>query len=532
MDSLVVAFLCAIPIMHGFLPDRNTTMIVQQICIALCYTSLRVISSLFRCIVVLSLFAESVLLVFMLNVLIGISQYLGFSSSYYPELGPTGIFFNPGPYAIYLSALIPWALVCIVNNTIRKRYARTILGLLVGGLALFLIAVSFSRSAWMGLFCGIALPLILFYGKTAETYNKVKMLLVFVIGSALFYWVLYGAKIDSSNGRILIWKVSSTMAKEHWATGAGTGKFPHLYLHYQKKFFDERSTGVEQYKNLAGDVRFAFNDFLQMFVEGGILSAVLFAGVVLCAVLFLVLRISKQRNVQGNETLLLLSGGMISSLIVVLAAGLTAYPLQVLPISLLFWALIALAVTMFSGRKNEASKSCRIVLAALLTLLNVGVLCYGIQKAKAYILFAESPVADESIVQHAGILQDYPDFLDRMATMHKDKGNVQTALKYMGKALSYDPSPTYYYKMGGYHEAANEMERAFEVYDFVDKAIPNLLTPKYLKSLLFYKMRDTSNFIIHAEETMNFTPKVYTVEVVDMRKDLRRKSEILKKRIK
>jgi len=189
---------------------------------------------------------------------------------------------------------------------------------------------------------------------------------------------------------------------------------------------------------------------------------------------------------------------------------------------------MSLAVTVFSGRKNEISKLGRIILVGLLTLLNVGVLCYGMRKTKAYILFAGSSGADDSVWQHDCILQDYPGFLDRVATMHRDKGDIQSALKYMEKVVSYDPSPRYYYKMGGYHEVANDMEQAFESYDFVDKSIPNLLRPKYSKSLLYYNMQDTSNFIIHAEEAMRFVPKVYTVEIVDMRKDLRTKLEGIK----
>ncbi len=529
LDGLVVTFLLIIPIIHVFIHhDNNVTVIVQQMCIALCYISLRIISSLFHYIVILNLFVQSVLIIFILNVLVGISQYLGFSLSYYPELGPTGIFFNTGPYAIYLSALIPWVLIYILNNTLHKMYISSILGLIASGFAIFLIIISLSRSAWIGLFCGITLPLILFYGKKGE-YNVVKRLVIFIMGAALFYLVLYGVKIDSSNGRILIWKVSSVMIREHWQIGIGIGKFSHQYIHYQKKFFEQNADDIEQYKRLAGDVRFAFNDCLQILIEGGILTALLFVFIITSLVFLLFSQFFKKSNDRVSKTFMMSSGVIIGSISVILTAGLTAYPLQVLPISLLFWIQVSLGITMLSIRKSKINKcnKSRINLVVLLTMLNIVVLYYGVQKAKAYIILNKSSKVDDTIVQYDYILYDYPNFLFRVATMFEDKNNVQMALKYMNKAVLYNPSPSYYYKLGRLYENINDIQKALSHYVFVEKAIPNLLKPKYLKSCLYYNRGDTVNFMIHVQEALNFAPKIYTLEVVEMRKDLKSKLKSL-----
>lgn len=86
--------------------------------------------------------------------------------SYYPELGSTGLFFNPGPHAIYLAISTPWVVVYTIKKFAVKQYVQGLFGVILLGLGTFLIAILMSRSAWIGLFNRITLPLIVFFGNT------------------------------------------------------------------------------------------------------------------------------------------------------------------------------------------------------------------------------------------------------------------------------------------------------------------------------------------------------------------------------
>ncbi|MBL1407348.1 O-antigen ligase family protein [Sphingobacterium faecale] len=108
----------------------------------------------------------------------------------------------------------------------------------------------------------------------------------------MYIFLLYYVKIDSSNGRILIWNVSSTIMKDHWMTGIGLGRFSQEHMHYQKEYLGTKVEDGEKFNRLAGDVRFAFNDFLQIFIEGGILILTMFVFIVLSIILLLIVHIS------------------------------------------------------------------------------------------------------------------------------------------------------------------------------------------------------------------------------------------------
>lgn len=109
--------------------------------------------------------------------------------SYYPELGSTGLFFNPGPHAIYLAISIPWVVVYTIKKFAGKRYVQGLLGVVLLGVGTFLIAVLMSRSAWIGLFCGITLPLIVFFGNTNRI-GVLKKITLFTLGCTFFYCIM------------------------------------------------------------------------------------------------------------------------------------------------------------------------------------------------------------------------------------------------------------------------------------------------------------------------------------------------------
>ncbi|GFZ38852.1 hypothetical protein BANORC5_08870 [Bacteroides nordii] len=85
---------------------------------------------------------------------------------------------------------------------------------------------------------------------------------------------MYNNKKDSTNGRLLIWRVSYEMIKDAPFLGHGTEGFYKKYMLYQCEFLKKNEN--KEYVQLVDDNRFAFNEYLKVLVEYGIVGGVLF----------------------------------------------------------------------------------------------------------------------------------------------------------------------------------------------------------------------------------------------------------------
>lgn len=125
-----------------------------------------------------------------------------------------------------------------------------------------------------------------------------------------FKWILAGAfiiilfllffiKYDSSLGRILIYKVSFNLFKDHYLTGVGLGRFPFFYLKYQSDFF-KSGIYTQQELLLADNTQHAFNDYWQFVIEIGI------SGIFICLIgfsmLFLLIKRTLDRGANSIMT--------------------------------------------------------------------------------------------------------------------------------------------------------------------------------------------------------------------------------------
>ena len=223
----------------------------------------------------------------------GLLQLYGLASSQHALFGVTGSFFNPGPYAGYLAAALPVALYYTMydSKTVRESLRQTMWGrYLRWGIALItLIAVvlilpaTMSRAAWIAGGAGCIMVVLLYLGRYRESGSGIRMLLpltgksiallvaaIVLMGVALVG--LYRLKKDSADGRALIWKVSVDVVEKQWY-GVGLGYFSGRYGEAQENYF-AAGRGTAQDALLAGVPEYAFNEFIQVFVELGVVPFV------------------------------------------------------------------------------------------------------------------------------------------------------------------------------------------------------------------------------------------------------------------
>ena len=285
----------------------------------------------------------------------GILQLYGFYPSKHHLFNITGSFFNPGPYAGYLSIVFPLALAVWLQerkqapNTNAKNTLteRTILKLksllpLASVIAILLVLpATRSRAAWLAALISSAMVLNHFYPlrNILSPFRKpgLKKLLSVSIVLILFSGALTGIyfmKKGSADGRMFIWKVSKNLIKEKPVFGHGHEKFQAFYMDKQADYFIDNPGSVQA--NVADDIIYPFNEYIKILVELGIVGLSLLALIV-----FLLFRPGeKARSGRGNPDLLIPSAGILAFLVF----SFFSYPSEILPIILNLVVLLAITV--------------------------------------------------------------------------------------------------------------------------------------------------------------------------------------------
>lgn len=184
---------------------------------------------------------------------------------------------------------------------------RTLLRLSVFPLSIFMMAILYdSRSFMFGAFCAWALLLMVIFRPAAKV--RIVIAIIAVITLIVLFWL----KLDSSLGRLLIYKVSLPLLQENWLTGIGYGNLSKVYLYEQAAYFASQSY-TEKELLLADNTFFVFNEYYRLLIELGIW--------VLIPMLFILISLFRL-SVQAIKTHHLFAYLFTSVLIAILVASL------------------------------------------------------------------------------------------------------------------------------------------------------------------------------------------------------------------
>lgn len=108
---------------------------------------------------------------------------------------------------------------------------------------------------------------------------------IFIILTAMLSFFI---KADSTQGRLLIYKISWTMFCQNWVTGIGINRFDREYLQYQARYFEQGAYTPKELL-LADNTYFAFNDYWQWIVETGLSGLLLLSAasfMIICLIVY------------------------------------------------------------------------------------------------------------------------------------------------------------------------------------------------------------------------------------------------------
>ncbi len=283
---------------------------------------------------------------------IAIAQKAGIIESSQFAWSATGSFANPGHLGGFLCVCFIVTISLLANGGRKHAWLWIAIAVQIAGLI-----IADSRAAIVGVVAGGAMVMALYLPQCLKRYKYVLIAVgaVSVIAGLVF---MYDYRRGSADGRLLIWRVSADMIAERPIQGHGVGRFVHEYMPQQADYFERHPES--EYISVADNVDYAFNEFIHIAIEQGVIGLILFG-----TVLALVFR--SKRNFITKSGIAAWCGFALFS-----------YPAEIFPIMILFAILLACADSkavcrLTSGRAASlpAAALCMVYCVEILNLTHI-----------------------------------------------------------------------------------------------------------------------------------------------------------------
>jgi len=421
----------------------------------------------------------------------GLLQLYDFLPSFHGRFSITGTFFNPGPYSGYIAVIAVMGLAAWLFTSPKDLLDRIIqyTGITTVFLILLVLPAAKSRAAWLAMAGGTFLLLWIKYDiggyikSILNTLWKVVVALIMLLCLIAFSgYGLYRLKSGSVQGRLLIWKITSQMVSDHPITGVGYNQFDAEFGNYQAAYF-KAGNASQWEKQVAGYEQYAFNEYLQIAGETGLIGLLLFLGLA-SALLTPFFRRTKQMK-QGFHGFMPLASA--SGLMGVLIFALFSYPFSIIPIKL---AGVFSAAVLAGSYKTKFSMSFgRCGFLSLMILFAAGLIklvpyiqkqhhAYSKwQKAYTQYRYGNYEMAAEIYEEAFEILKYNGGYLTNYGKALAMSSQWKNGLLVLKKAQNYQSGPVIYTTMGDCHKALKDFKKAEQAYLHAAQIIPNRFYP-------------------------------------------------------
>lgn len=215
-----------------------------------------------------------------------------------------GSFDNPAGFSLCLAAIFP---LCF---TLPRRTSKISKYLYYAVLLVFPLLILLSESR-TGIIAILLVAFIYIHVHRNRIYFIYRIIVwILILGVLIFLFSLLGFKVDSSLGRLYIWRITTNMLHDFILCGRGSDSFLSQYMVNQAAFLNENPQSDFAY--LADNVFHPFNEYLLLIVEFGIVGGLFF-------LIMFVMLISHFRKFKLPYVLSVLS---------IIIFGLFSYPLK------------------------------------------------------------------------------------------------------------------------------------------------------------------------------------------------------------
>ena len=467
------------------------------------------------------LFYDLLLIVVFTEAVWGLLQLFGIVRSYHNLYNITGSLFNPGPYAGFIAIGAPLALNYLLNKTLSNW--RQWLGVFTISAIGLLLPVTMSRAAWIAAIAGCIFVLWKFlrvsvfkvFAQLTIRFSSIisRITAVFFAGILVVSLLtgVYLMKKNSADGRRFIWLVCLDAIKERPLFGSGFGRFAAVYGDIQAKYF-YTGKGSNADTIIADSPDYAFNEYVQIAVELGIVGLVLF-------ILTLGSTLSNRHFLQFTPR---------SSLVAFLIFSAFSYPFSVLPLSIFFIFLLAFS--------TQFSRKFSFILPIWLQILGI-IFCWTISFYSAYQILPKRSAYQEWItLQKLYIVNEYSSASKGYSTLYCKLRHEKNFLFEYGQCLSktgqytesnrifeeylfLDSDPMVYNCMGNNFKEMGEYKKAENMYIRASQIVPNRHYPLYLLMKLYSENGQIEKAKLIANDLLKKPVKINSTAIHEMQKE-------------
>jgi hypothetical protein len=445
-----------------------------------------------------------------LESLIVVFQVAGLLPSKNDSFPATGTWVNPNITAMFLAFSIPALYGVLQSRPQNKKYTFILFALVL--LAIILLQ---SRTAYV-----VAL-LMLAGGHPAAVRRMGTKAGVIGACSALVLFILFLAfafKAGSTEGRLNVWKNSISLISEQPLSGSGFGSFEKAYNMFISSGPD---APVEQERN--DHVNMAYNDFLELGVEGGIW----FIAVWMAYLASLFVKCIRNR---GS----FLSIPIVLSFIIV---QLLNFGFQAIPVFVLF-----LLYTILPGNQGAPAAQGRAVergtvlparaLVPVFSVLSLVFLVYQLLQAKDILRLEKAPQLSSrearlEVYSSLNSLDGYYRYHELVGDEHSRSKDFRMAVNEYRKAVENCSHPGLLFKCGVSYQKLNRFDSSNYYFQLLCRMQPYKFTPQFALLKLYEQSGDTLKVMEQAQYISTMPMRVPGREVFGMRSYAR---QVLKKR--
>lgn len=439
-----------------------------------------------------------------------------------PESDPLRGEINEAENSNYLASLAPFALSCAWSYRNFPKLA--FLGLIAVFTISYTLYVEGSRTSYIAALLGIFFVV----GTELKRVNFVNWkkkkgiwigLGVFIaLSTGILVYHLYLSNKDSVGGRFLIYKASVPMLVESPILGIGIQRFKDVYNNYQAAYIAANQPPVRE-QLLADDTFYAFNEYIQIGIELGIVGLLLFFATIFYLGRFFIAHLRQfEQSVLGT--------GATASLIAILICCFSSYPLR--SSSILVNAIFFFAVISFNSPSGQEiqfgilRKKVRVMIAVAITLVAMLALVAQFKRFKAkenwriaagMALTGSFDAARKHYELATPVLANDGNFLFNYGAELHLAGFQIEGLGFLRKSKRIISHTNLNIYLGETLQALRQADSAVQHYTTASLIVPSRYLPKYL---LFELYRDEGNLPaarIMAQDIIGYPVKIPSPDV-------------------
>lgn len=530
-DSILLVFLLLLFVSYDYQANLAPTYLLAVIQLAILWFFLRICFSLFPPLAQYT--AYIILLSGLIQAIWGLGQLYNYIPSGHALFKTTGSFFNSGPYGGFLALMFPLAL----HYWLYYKHTNKLLAyifLFVGIVCILVFPATLSRTAWIAAIAGCGLVLVfdtkitiklqLFKKRHQKRFALYILILSIVITGALYG--VYYLKKDSANGRLFMWKITTLAIKDTPIKGVGLGGFPASYAKAQMEYFKSNKASDTE-RLVAGSPVYAFNEYLRIFLEQGIVGGILF---------LLLTIIIIRSGIKNKKT------GAAGSFLALSVFAFASYPFYLWEF-LVMWVL--LGTICVSKAKETSSSKLQITNTQrkkiIPTIILVGILvtgsliCAKYQHAyyqankewkkmrSLYTMKSYESIVDDYKLLYPKLNFD-PKFVFEYAVALNATEQREKADTVLSRGLQISCDPMFYNVKGRNHHEMGEYSKAETAYINSTHLLPERIYPYYLLTKLYADSANYQPQKMHRAATavLEKEPKVHSLAINEMRNEVRK----------